>query len=225
VSWLVDGTPDAGVVADVGAGTGKLTAAMLARGFTVVAVDPSLDMLAQLSRRFAGVRTQIGTGEATGLPAGAADLVTFAQSWHWVEPSAGLAEAVRVLKPGGTAGWVWNFLDVRMTWVAQLTEIWHTLAGEEAIDATRHAPVLDSAFGPVEAITFDWTHKMSVVELAELVTTRSYYLKASERQQQQIRNRVGAFLGAQFPDVSTVDLPYRTHCFCSALAEQVSGSA
>ncbi|HEX8508512.1 MAG TPA: hypothetical protein VF635_03295 [Propionibacteriaceae bacterium] len=38
VTWLVAGTPAAGVVVDVGAGTGKLTAAMLAAGFEVVAV-------------------------------------------------------------------------------------------------------------------------------------------------------------------------------------------
>jgi SAM-dependent methyltransferase len=198
VTWLVEGTLAAGVVVDIGAGTGKLTVALLAHGFAVIAVDPSQDMLAQLSRQLPTVQTQVGTGEAAGLPDHTADLITFAQSWHWVEPTAGSTETARILKPGGKAGWVWNFLDVGVAWVAELAEIWHTVAGEGAVDATRHAPVLGSAFGPVDAITFDWADTMPVVDLAELVTTRSYYLNASEQKQQQVRDQVTAFIAAQF---------------------------
>jgi ubiquinone/menaquinone biosynthesis C-methylase UbiE len=112
-------------------------------------------MLAQLSRHLPGVQTQVGTGEVTGLPDDTADLVTFVQSWHWVEAIAGSTETARVLKPAGKAGWMWNFVDVRAAWVAELAEIWHTVAGDVAIDATWHALVLSAALGPVEATTFD----------------------------------------------------------------------
>ncbi|HEX8508513.1 MAG TPA: methyltransferase domain-containing protein [Propionibacteriaceae bacterium] len=68
-------------------------------------------MLAQVSRRLPTFAKQVGRGEATGLPESTADLVTFAQSWHWVEPNAGSAETARILKPGGAAGWLCNFVD------------------------------------------------------------------------------------------------------------------
>ena len=37
----------------------------------------------------------------TSLPAGAADIVTCSQAFHWMEPGAVLAEAARILRPGG----------------------------------------------------------------------------------------------------------------------------
>lgn len=218
VTWLVAGTPAAGVVADVGAGTGKLTSALVARGFEVVAVDPSADMLAQLGRLRPGVTTQLGTGEATGLADGVADLVTFAQSWHWVEPTAGVAETARVLKPGGRAAWVWNFMDVREPWVAELSAIWHSVAGAEATDSARHRPALGPGFGPVSSLTVDWVQPMLLVDLAELVTTRSYYLSAPTSERERIEAKVSAFLDAEFPGAATLDLPYRTHCFRAALS-------
>ena len=218
VSWLVDGTPVAGAVADVGAGTGKFTAALVARGFDVVAVDPSAEMLAELRRRLPDVTTQLGTGEATGLADGTIDLVTFAQSWHWVEPDAGSIETARVLNPCGRAAWVWNFVDVREPWVAELAAIWHTVGGDEATDPSRHLPVLSPAFGPVDSITVDWIQPMLLDDLAELVTTRSYYLNASMTERQQIEAAVAGFLGTQFPNGAAVDLPYRTHCFKAMLS-------
>jgi SAM-dependent methyltransferase len=222
VDWLVDQAPGAGAVADVGAGTGKLTAGLVARGFDVVAVDPSDDMLTQLRQRLPTVRVHVGTGESTGLAPGSADLVTFAQSWHWVEPGAGVAEIERILKPAGRAAWIWNFLDLRVAWVAELAEIWHAVAGQDATDATRHAPNLTSVFEPVETITIDWVDTMNSTELAALVTTRSYYLNASAVLQRRIRSRAAAFLTNRFPDAGRIDPPYRTHCYRTGLRRRTN---
>ena len=46
-------------------------------------------------------RAHFGLLQETGLPAGAADVVTCSQSFHWMEAEPTLAEAVRILRPGG----------------------------------------------------------------------------------------------------------------------------
>lgn len=216
VDWLVGDTAAGARVADIGAGTGKLTTTLVERGLDVVAVDPSVDMLAQLSRRLPSVDTHIGTGEDTGLATASVALATFAQSWHWVDDVAGAAELARVLTPGGTVAMVWNFLDVGVEWVAELAEIWHTLASRESIEVDHHTPQLGDGFSPVESITLNWEHTSTVAELAALVTTRSYYLTAGTDEQDRIRTAVAEFrrrrLGSP-PDDAEIALPYRTHCF------------
>ena len=47
------------------------------------------------------VRFRAGVAQATGVPAGAADIVTCAQSLHQMEPEGTLAEIERILRPGG----------------------------------------------------------------------------------------------------------------------------
>jgi ubiquinone/menaquinone biosynthesis C-methylase UbiE len=42
-----------------------------------------------------------GLAHQTGLPDGCADIVTAAQAFHWMEPTATLAEIARILRPGG----------------------------------------------------------------------------------------------------------------------------
>ncbi len=60
---------------------------------------------------------------------------------------------------------------------------------------------------------------MNPSDLAGLVTTRSYYLTASAATQRQIRERAADLLADPFPDADHIDLPYRTHCFRTRLAD------
>jgi len=109
-------------VADIGAGTGKMSELLACAGAVVDAVEPSEAMRAQASS-IPGVTWHGGVAEDTGLSDGAFDIVVVAQSWHWGDSELAGREAARILTPGGTLGIVWNQMDVSIPWVHRLTRI------------------------------------------------------------------------------------------------------
>ena len=90
IDWLLPGGKPR--VLDLGAGTGKLTRLIRARGADVVAVDPSEGMLAQLRRVLPGVPAHLGSAESIPLPDHSVDVVLVAQAWHWVDADRALPE-------------------------------------------------------------------------------------------------------------------------------------
>lgn len=100
------------VVADIGAGTGKLTAELLRRDWDVIAVEPNDDMRDALSATIGDEHRLSVVGapaEATGLDADSVSLVTVAQAFHWFDIDAFRAECRRILVPGGQVALIWNF--------------------------------------------------------------------------------------------------------------------
>lgn len=92
---------------DVGTGTGLVLHAVRDAGVrpsSVLGVDPSAGMLAQVGPLPDGWRVEQRPGQRTGLADGSVDLVTCAYVLQVLEPDARvavLAEARRVLRPGG----------------------------------------------------------------------------------------------------------------------------
>jgi SAM-dependent methyltransferase len=111
-----------GKLLEIGSGPGRL-AVRLAReapGMTLTGVDISDAMVERAARRAAGaglserVRFKVGDVAAMPLPDGEFDgVVSTLSLHHWPEPTHGLAEIRRVLKPGGEARiydlahWLW----------------------------------------------------------------------------------------------------------------------
>jgi SAM-dependent methyltransferase len=110
---------------DLGAGTGKLTAALASLVLAghpaeVIAVEPDPKMLAELHRQLPGVTTLAGRAEAIGLPDASVDAVLAGQSAHWFDLDRAIPEIARVLVPGGVMAGLWNADDDRVDWVAGL---------------------------------------------------------------------------------------------------------
>jgi len=91
------------VVVDLGSGTGLSTRAWADRADEVVGVEASPEMRDQAEAATAAenVRFVQAYAQETGLPDAGADIVTCSQSFHWMEPEPTLAEAARILRPGG----------------------------------------------------------------------------------------------------------------------------
>ncbi len=101
------GMPHPALVVDVGSGTGLSTAIWGERAELVIGIEPNADMRTRAVRNVedhpytAHIKYQAGFADRTGLPDGCADIVTAAQSFHWMEPTSTLAEIARILRPGG----------------------------------------------------------------------------------------------------------------------------
>ena len=212
VAWLLEPVADIpGPVADVGAGTGKLTAALVAAGRDVIAIEPSADMRARLGETCPGVDARDGTGEATGLPDASAAAVVYGQAWHWIDPEAGSAEAARVLRPDGLLGMAWNSMDLDDPRVAAVNEAMHHFEpgwheNDDSADGVR-APLVPDVRWEVA-----WSWGMTTADLAALVTTRSYYLARDEADRAHLRRLVGDAVVEHFGPVGDlwIELPQRS---------------
>ena len=183
-----DDRPARGLAADIGAGTGKMSALLAGEGLDVRAVEPSAAMRAQ-ARPHPLITQVAATAEDTGLGTASCDLVVYAQSWHWVDPAAAGAEAVRILKPGAPLVIVFNQMDVTAQWVHRLCRI---MRSGDVHRADR--PPRPAGFAPPVLERFWWEDRMEPEQILELGTTRSSYLRADAARRRAMQDNLRWYL-------------------------------
>ncbi|MGV9190656.1 class I SAM-dependent methyltransferase, partial [Arcanobacterium canis] len=208
VDTLVRDFPRDSHIVDMGAGTGKLTLALLERGFYVTAVDPSVDMVKQL-RSMTGdhpmLTVQQAKAESTGILSHSIDCVVFSQSWHWMNKQAALNESFRILKRGGRFATVFNQLDVSFAWVKRLTRIMRS--GD--IQRLTKPPQLGRRFSHPMLTIDSWCQVLSPQQLRELGTTRASWLKSSDEYRRHMRRNLDSYLEEMgYGDTHRIELPY-----------------
>lgn len=207
LDWLLP--PGARRVLDLGAGTGKLTRSLVARGLEVVAVEPTPGMRAQFARVLPDVELLDGTGESIPLPDASVDAVLMAQAWHWVDPDTASPEVARVLRPGGRLGLLWNVRDAGVDWIARLDRLLPG-PGEEQLGSL--APRVAAPFGPVERYDVRWSDPVSVESLLDLTRSRSWVIALDEEHRDRVLEDVRAQARAHLEETGTLALEYVTRC-------------
>lgn len=104
-----------GKVADIGAGTGKLTENLESLGLCGYAVEPNEAMRAEGKKVFEGKDSFVwseGTAEHTGLADNSANWALMGSSFHWTDSEAAVKEFYRILVPGGFFTAIWNPRDI-----------------------------------------------------------------------------------------------------------------
>ncbi|MGW2842293.1 class I SAM-dependent methyltransferase [Streptomyces sp. NPDC001493] len=200
---------------DVGAGTGIATRELVRRGARVTAVEPGAGMAAELRRSLPEVPVVRGDGNRLPFADGSADLVTYAQSWHWTDQARSWPEAVRVLRPGGVLALWWNVADHRAPWVAeQDARIRRHLGADHGVHATPAPGTPSRAVGlpeegPVGRL-LPWSRRVSVRTHLDNLASHSAFLVRGEEHAEADRRffaEEGARLLELFPD-GTVEERY-----------------
>ena len=139
-------------VGDLGCGTGQVSAALAPFVARVIGVDGSAAMLQAAKKRLQAVdNVELRRGELEALPIddSGLDAATLMLVLHHVpEPQKALAEAARVLKPGGRALVVDMLAHDRDSYRQQMGHVWLGFSEEYVRRALE-----DSGFGDVRVVT------------------------------------------------------------------------
>lgn len=197
-----------GRILDVGCGTGKLTAPLLARGDQVFGLDPSLPMLRHY-RELAPCWQ--ATAESTGLVDACVDTICCAQTWHWVDYELASAELARVSTPNARLILVWNSLDVSIAWVHRLSRIMH--AGDTLKEG--FYPPFAQPWNLEHTLRTRFKQTLQAADIFALTATRSFWLRATEQTRAKMTKNLEWYLYEHlgFSPQSTIDVPYRVDAF------------
>ena len=213
VAWLATrlGVDATSTVLDLGAGTGKLTRAFVGRVARVIAVEPGLEMLAQLRRTVPEAEALHGAAEAIPLPDDAVDAVVCGQSFHWFKRDDALREIRRVLRAGGGLGLIWNMRDPDDPVQDEITALLQPFVppGRSALPTTV-ATFVAEAFGELENAAFSFEQELDADGVADRILSISFVAAASEERQAALAAALRALVAERGGRVA---FRYRTEAY------------
>ena len=196
---------------DLGAGTGKLTATLVALGAEVIAVEPDPAMLTELRHGLPEVRALGGRAEALPLADASVDAVLAGNALHWFDMEVAGPEIARVLVPGGILAGLWNVMDDRVDWVAELERVsgpvaigprdtfrrWRAATADAYLPATGFI----THFGGPEQAEFPHGQIRTADSLVATIATRAGILVMPAEEREVVLDRIRAFLAIR-PETS-----------------------
>ncbi|MHB9859945.1 class I SAM-dependent methyltransferase [Streptomyces sp. YIM S03343] len=208
---------------DVGAGTGIATALLKARGAEVIAVEPGDGMAAEFRATLPAIPVVRGTGDALPLADDCADLVTYAQSWHWTDPARSFPEAARVLRPGGALALWWNTDAEGVAWIAEQNERIRRHFGAHPAVGREGSGARAVRTGRTHGFRFTrrrirWSRRVPMDTHLANIGSHSIFLVQEERARTAFLTEERARLLGRFPD-GTVEEAYDTELLVAPAPE------
>jgi len=208
---------DAAAVADVAAGTGKLTRRLRERFMNVTAVEPDERMRALLASSLPGVEVLAGTAEQLPLHDAAVDAVFVGDAFHWFDAATALGEFGRVVRRGGGLALLSNdWWDVEPPLAREAKELlWEpyarsgrAAAAAEEVDWETLFPT--PAFGPLRADRIESELVLDSEELVALYLTTSAYAALPPAEREALAQKLRSLVSGRYT------LPVTTQLYWSS---------
>jgi SAM-dependent methyltransferase len=199
-------------ILEIAAGTGLATADLLARDpRSLTLVESDANLAAYLADRFTDPRVTILNGAFPDVELGGQfDVAVTAAAFHWLEPSAALALAKSLLRPGGIWSMWWNsywnpgvgdpFADATLESLKSIAlppSI--TINGHYSLDVGRHTQTLvDAGFLDVEHQILRTERLLDPIQMRALYASYSFVRALPAAQSAALLDRLADLVERDF---------------------------
>ena len=220
VRWIAEhaGLDYGRVVADVGAGTGKLTRLLLSTHATVIAVEPIEAMREVLLEQVPGCIVLGGVAEELPLEDASVDVVTVAQAFHWFDHAKAIPELHRVLRPDGHLVLIWNSRDMSDPLQRALEELLAPLRESVPyqLGGAWRVPLAESGlFGAPHEAQFHIEQQLTTEGVCERVASTSFVAAMEPARREVLLDQVRAMTAGREEPFA---FPYVTEIYAASKA-------
>jgi SAM-dependent methyltransferase len=208
IDWIAAklGLGSGTTVLDLGAGTGKLTRALVETGAHVIAVEPGDAMRAELERALPDVEALRGAAEDIPLPDQSVDCVAVGQAFHWFRHDQAIPELYRVLRPRGGVALVWYSRDPDNPLYDEIGDLIAPFVPSDRLDEDEWPKPLGESelFGPLEEGRFSFVQELDTDTVAERIASVSFVAAAPAEARRELDaaiRRAADKLGGRIPFV------------------------
>ena len=220
----LSGIEPTGRILEIGAGTGKATAAFASRGFEMVCLEPGAAMASFARAKVAAfprVRVLSSTFEDWPLEAGAFDLIISAQAFHWIAPDVRFVKSAAALRNGGALAIFGNSVLCKRSplrdalddaYQRHAPELGRTPLASWHADAESVMKSFDDSgrFQPVRWLKYPWSIEYTTETYLGLLQTHSDHQILPPDELEPLLTAVGHAIDAHG---GTIDIPYETHLY------------
>lgn len=212
--------PDAPAgVADLGAGTGQLTGALLNRGLTVHAVEPDPEMLRVLVRTYPAASACVASAGELPFAAVSLDAVLVATAFHWFPFEDTVAEVQRILRPDGYLGLVYNLVTPVSDWERELIATDPDQKGASPTEPSWPFPA-----GGIRIQRCPWDWHVTPQHFRNYLATNSGLMKLGEADRRYRLDAAEEIVRQACAEAGSATAPIHYEAFCLKWVPEPKGS-
>ncbi|RAX51921.1 SAM-dependent methyltransferase [Helicobacter sp. 16-1353] len=204
-------------VAEVGAGTGKLTKMLANFGFNVTAIEPN-DAMREEGQKYTkntSIVWKKGDGENTQMPANSFNWVIMASSFHWTDYTKSLPEFRRILKDDGYFTAIWNprnivedsiFYEIEQEIKRIIPELQRVSSGKQNTKKWEEILISTGDFEDCFFMECDYIEMMSKERyIGAWQSVNDIQAQAGEKRWKEIMNMIES----KIKHLSIIEIPYK----------------